>query len=88
MDLKDLSNSGNFVRVIVEEIEKPKSQGGYERTSMSDYEYLLADISLPWWCQILIVLLGGAASWFTSVWLVKNDWREWSPNRLWQHRRT
>jgi hypothetical protein len=92
MDLGDLTSADEFVNIVVQEIGKPKSAGGYERSPMSDYEYLLSDISLPVWCQVIVVLIGAAAAWFTSVMLINNRWRQWSPSnwtsgsfrRVWQ----
>jgi hypothetical protein len=71
--MPNLSDGKALASAIVEEISKPASQGGFERTPMSDLEYLIADIELPMWAQILIVLLGGAASWGTSSFLIRND---------------
>lgn len=73
LELPDLRDGKALASAIVEEISKPASQGGFERSPMSDLEYLIADIELPMWAQILIVLLGGAASWGTSSFLIKND---------------
>lgn len=73
LELPDLRDGKALASAIVEEISKPSSQGGFERTPMSDLEYLIADIELPMWAQILIVLLGGAASWGTSLFLIRND---------------
>lgn len=73
LDLPDLRDGKALASAIVEEISKPAAEGGFERSPMSDLEYLIADIELQWWAQCLIVLLGGAASWGTSSFLIRND---------------
>lgn len=76
LETGDLSDGIAFANAITEEISKPPSQGGFERRPMADLEYLIADIRLPWWCQLLIVLIGGAASWGTSLILINNNNRK------------
>lgn len=78
LDLKDISHASNLVRLITEEIRKPGNKGGFVRPHMKEFEYLIGDISLPIWCQFLIVILGGTISWFTSYFLVNNRWRNYT----------
>jgi hypothetical protein len=76
MNLPDLSNSEEVGNLIIDQVAKSPVKGGYERTPMAKFEYLVSEITLPWWCQVLIVILGGAASWLTSFLLVNNKWHE------------
>ncbi len=80
--MKQLPDGGVLAATITGQVSKPPGAGGFERTPTADMEYLAADISLPWWCQVLIVLMGGAASWFTSHLLIHNDWRTWRPSHM------
>jgi hypothetical protein len=73
--MKTLPAAGAFATAITQEIAKPGSAGGFVRTPDADLEYLAADVSLPWWCQLIIILVGGCVSWFTSHYLINNDWR-------------
>ncbi len=75
MKLPLLTNPQEVGDIIVDQIAKPPNAGGFERLPMANLEYLVSEISLPWWCQVLIVLLGGATSWLTSFILVNNKWR-------------
>lgn len=74
-EMKTLPAAGAFATAITQEIAKPGSAGGFVRTPDADLEYLAADVSLPWWCQLIIILVGGSVSWFTSHFLINNDWR-------------
>jgi len=76
LDLKTIADSKALTSLIVNDINRPGEKGGFVRTPMSELEYLIADISLPWWCQVLIALLGGGVSWGTSWFLINNNWRE------------
>jgi hypothetical protein len=46
-----------FVGRVVGCIEGTKGEG-YERKPMSDYDYLVADIGLPWWADLGVTLIG------------------------------
>lgn len=59
--------------IIIDQVAKPPNQGGYERLPMANLEYMVSDITLPWWCQILIVILGFVASLITSFILINNS---------------
>jgi len=76
IDSGDLNDGVAFANIITQEISKSPEQGGFKRMPMSDLEYLIADIRLPWWCQFLIVLVGGGISWVTSTILINNQYRE------------
>jgi len=73
--LKELTaeNAPAMAGIIVEEIAKPPAQGGFQRKRMRDLEYLVSDITLPWWSQLIIVVLAVAGSWGLSYWIVKNE---------------
>ena len=73
LDIGDISDGKALTDTILAEISKSPKQGGFERMPMSDLEYLIADIRLPWWCQLLIVLVGGAVSYGASVILINNQ---------------
>ncbi len=75
LDIGDLSDGEAFANTILEDISKSPKQGGFERMPMADLEYLIADIRLPWWCQLLIILVGGGVSYVTSVILINNEER-------------
>jgi len=75
-ELADISDAAALADIIVDQIKQPPQQGGFVRLPMADLEYLIADIKLPWWCQVLIVIIGGAVSWFTSLLLIENDLTE------------
>ena len=60
-----------LAKIIVGEIDKPTSQGGFERMPMEKLEYLISDVRLPWWSQVLIVVLAGLANWYCSRWLIR-----------------
>jgi hypothetical protein len=75
--MKTLPDGNVLAASIVEEVAKPASHGGFLRTPSAELEYLAADVSLPWWCQFVIVLVGGAVCWVTSHILIHNDWRSW-----------
>jgi hypothetical protein len=47
----------DFVYGIVGCIEGIKGEG-YERKPMSDYDYLVADIGLPWWADLGVAFVG------------------------------
>ena len=46
-----------FVNRLVGCIDGTKGEG-YERKPMSDYDYLVADIGLPWWADLGVAIIG------------------------------
>lgn len=68
-----IGNAGTFVDALCAQIRKPAPAGGYERKPMSDYDYLIAEVSLPWWASLLIVLLGGGLQFGAAMVLIHND---------------
>jgi hypothetical protein len=40
---------------------------------MSDYDYLISEISLPWWASLLIVILGGGLQFGCAKLMIHND---------------
>jgi len=73
LNLGTLSDGNAVAQAIINQVAKAPENGGFERMPMADLEYLIAEIELPLWCQILIVLIGGFASWITSFFLIRND---------------
>ncbi|MFC1598823.1 hypothetical protein ACFL2U_02340 [Patescibacteria group bacterium] len=73
MEIPDISDPQKLAQTITSQISKGPQNGGFDRMPMADLEYLIADIKLPWWCQVLIVLIGGAACWLISWGLIKKD---------------
>lgn len=72
MGLKTLTDQNAFVQTIVNQVRAP-GEDGFERLQMSNMEYLIADINLPWWAYIIssliIILLYGPLLW----WFFRND---------------
>jgi phosphotransferase system HPr-like phosphotransfer protein len=73
LSLDNLSDPDQVSSAIISQVQKPPNEGGFKRMPMADLEYLIADIKLPMWCQILIVLIGGAVCWGVSVFMIKNN---------------
>jgi len=73
--LQEVSDPVVVANTISSQILLPPEKGGFLRKSMSDYEYLVSGISLPWWANILITLFLCFFSWGVSWVLVHNDWR-------------
>ena len=70
---RGIGNAPAFVDAICSQVNRPGPQGGYVRKPMSDYEYLISEISLPWWASLLIVLLGGGTQFGVAMLLIHND---------------
>jgi len=68
-----IGSAGVFVQTIRGQIGKLSIKGGYERKPMSDYDYLISEISLPWWASLLIVIFGGGAQFGVACLLIHND---------------
>jgi hypothetical protein len=51
------SNAGKLVDAITTQIAKAPDVGGFQRMPMADLEYLLTEISLPWWATLLMIVL-------------------------------
>jgi len=73
MELSDVSDAKQVASIITDQISASPNSGGFLRMPMSDLEYLIKDIRLPLWCQIMIVVVGSAVSFGISVYLVRND---------------
>jgi hypothetical protein len=67
---EEFSNPNIVARTILDQIDLP-SPTGFQRMPMEKLEYLIGDIRLPLWSQILIVVLAGLANWFCSAWLIR-----------------
>lgn len=76
LNCENLADGKAFANLIVEEVAKPPLKGGFKRMPMAELQYLVSGIRLPWWCQLLIVIIGGAVSWFTSKYFIENGTRE------------
>lgn len=77
ISMGDINDSDKFVNSIIEHVEKPGEKGGYVRMPMSELQYLVSDISMPWWASILAVLFSALLSWATSWALINNEIQNW-----------
>ena len=77
MDLKDLSDPSKLVETIVKRVALPPEMGGFLRKPMEEYQYLISDISLSWWANLLIFLVLGLLSWAIDWALINNTIRIW-----------
>jgi hypothetical protein len=68
-----IGNAPLFVKTIVGQVGLTPEQGGYERKPMADYEYLISEISLPWWASLLIVVVGGGLQFGAACLLIHNE---------------
>lgn len=82
LGIGDISDGKAFANIVIEEISKPPVEGGFERRPMADLEYLIADIRLPWWCQLIIVLVGGGISWIVSVLMIDNQTKNYTNTKF------
>lgn len=71
MRKEDFLDARKVAKAITDQIELPAPSGGFERMPMEKLEYLIGDIKLPLWSQILIIVLAGMANWFMSVYLIR-----------------
>jgi len=69
----DIANATALAATIVDQVSLAPQKGGYKRKPMAELEYLVADITLPWWASMLIVLLSGILSWGISWALINNE---------------
>lgn len=63
----------DFVRRICDQVRQPATAGGYQRKPMADYDYLISEISLPWWASLMIVVLGATMQCSGAALLIHND---------------
>ena len=73
LNLSSISDGNELAKLIVDEISSPTGHGGFIRMPMASLEYLIADIKLPIWCQVIIIVIGGLVSWIISVFLIRNE---------------
>lgn len=71
-----INDPATFVRTITSQVRQPATAGGYQRKPMADYDYLIAEISLPWWASLMIVLLGGFMQCGAAALLINNEIEE------------
>lgn len=45
----------------------------FKRKSMKEYEYLLSDITLPWWAQLIVFIVQGAGAFFLAKFFEEED---------------
>lgn len=83
LNLPDLSDSAKVVDIITNQVALSPKNGGFIRKPMVEYEYLVSDITLPLWINILIVFILGLINWATSWSLINNDIS--SINRNWRN---
>ena len=77
IDLDDLNNSKIFVDTIVSQISLPGEKGGFVRMSMDKLQYLVSDITIPWWANVLVVVFSMFLSWLVSWALINNEIQNW-----------
>jgi hypothetical protein len=77
IDLDSLKNSDKFVDTIVQQIDLPADKGGYVRMPMSKLQYLVSDITIPWWANLLVVIFSMFLSWLVSWALINNKIQNW-----------
>ena len=70
---RGIGNVPEFVQTVCDQIRLPSSKGGFERKPMSDYEYLISEISLPWWASMMIIIFGVCAQFGAAYLLIHND---------------
>ncbi|MGD9728107.1 MAG: hypothetical protein AB7L09_02505 [Nitrospira sp.] len=75
-DARGIGFAPDFVKVITDQVRLSSAHGGYQRKPMSDYDYLISEISLPWWASLIIVILGGALQFGAACFLIHNDVRD------------
>ena len=75
-DARGIGHAGNFVDTICSQITASTTNGGFKRKPMSDYDYLIAEIGLPWWATLLIVLIGGGLQAGAATLLIRNGIRD------------
>jgi hypothetical protein len=68
-----VADPATFVRLITSQVRQPVTAGGYKRKSMADYDYLISEISLPWWASLMIVLFGSLMQFGAAVLLINNE---------------
>lgn len=73
LNLTDLSEASKLVQTITDQIKLKPENGGFLRKPMSDYEYVVADITLPWWANCIVLLLSGLFTWLISYTLKINE---------------
>lgn len=74
-DLTKVTETGHYqiISFIEQEISKPFERGGFKRKETKELEYLISDIKLPIWSQIVIFIISGALSWLISRYLANNE---------------
>lgn len=70
---RGIGHAPSFVKAVTSQVRLPAAQGGYERKPMSDYDYLISEISLPWWASLLIVVIGGGLQFGAAFLLIHNE---------------
>jgi len=70
--MKTITDQNVFIETIVNQVRAP-DEDGFERLQMSNMQYLIADIDLPWWAYIIssliILILYAPLLW----WFFRND---------------
>jgi len=77
LDLENLNDSNKFVNTIVSQISLPDNKGGYVRMPMKNLQYLVSDITIPLWTNVLVVIFSMFLSWLVSWALINNEIKNW-----------
>lgn len=72
-DMGSMANAGALSGKIIEWVGKDPNAGGFARMPMSELEYLIADISLPWWAQGIIFVVVGGIIWGTTQFFIRQE---------------
>jgi hypothetical protein len=70
----DMSDPNVIANIVGTQIGLPAEKGGFERLKMRDLAYLVSDITLPLWIQVIIILIGVGANIGIAVYMVKNEY--------------
>jgi len=73
MKLKTLEgNEEKLVSLITGQVAKSPEQGGFKRQPMAELSYLAGDVRLPFWAQLLVILISAFSAWLCG-WALKNN---------------
>jgi hypothetical protein len=73
LDAGRIGDPARFVKIVTDQVRQPASLGGYQRKPMADYDYLISEISLPWWATLMIVIFGCIMQGGATVLFIHNE---------------
>jgi len=62
----------DVVDIITDQVRQSPQNGGFKRREMRELTYLIADIRLPWWAQLIVIVFSGLCAYGTS-WSLENN---------------